>query len=219
MSSGAARRATTWVLGAHIFVLLATVCLLAAVRLSAQGPRPTGVVVVPMGDVPMGVVQRVSQRYARHWSIPIDVRAPVALDRSLSDPKRGQVVAERALLWLDTRVAQQTPGRVVIGVLGEDLYSAERSWRFTFSLRQRRAGAPGLAVMSTARMREDFYGEPANEALLADRFGKMLAKNLGVLFFGTPLNDDPNSVMYKNVLGLDDLDRISVGFDGRRLPR
>ena len=73
--------------------------------------------------------------------------------------------------------------------------------------------------MSTARMKEEFYGHPPNEALLADRFGKMLAKNLGVLFLGVPLNDNPNSVMYRNVLGLDDLDRITDGFDGRPLPR
>ncbi len=217
-SSGSADRVGTWLSGARIFVLVAIVCH-AVVGLPAQGPRPMGVIVVPVGDVPVGVVQRMSQSYGRRWSIPIEVRAPVPIDRALVDPHRRQVVAERALLWLETQFARQAPGRVVVGVFADDLYSAERSWKFAFSIRKRRSGAPGLAVMSTARMKEEFYGHQPNEALLADRFGKMLAKNLGVLFVGVPLNDDPNSVMYRSVLSLDDLDRMTIGLDGRPLAR
>ena len=218
-SSGSADRVTTRLAGARMLVLVATVCCFAVVGSSAQEARPKGVIVVPMGEVSIGVVQRVAQSYAARWSIPIDVRAPVPIDPAIVDARRRQVVAERALSWLERQFAQQAPDRVVVGVLADDLYSAERSWRFAFSIRQRRPGAPGLAVMSTARMKEEFYGHPPNEALLADRFGKMLAKNLGVLFLGVPLNDNPNSVMYRNVLGLDDLDRITDGFDGRPLPR
>jgi predicted Zn-dependent protease len=218
-NSGSAVRVKAWLSGAQMFVAIVSVCHLAVVASSAKVARPTGVVVVPVGDVPIEVVQRVSQSYGTRWSIPIDVRVPVPLDRTLVDPQRRQVVAERALLWLERGYAQNAPGRIIVGVLADDLYSAERSWRFAFSIRKRRPGAPGLAVMSTARMKEEFYGHNPNEALLADRFGKMLAKNLGVLFLGVPLNDDPNSVMYRSVLSVDDLDRVTVGPDGRPLAR
>jgi predicted Zn-dependent protease len=216
-SSRSTGRVTIWLSAARMFVLVASGCCAAAMGLAAQGPRPKGVIVVLVGDVSVGVVQRVAQSCATRWSIPIDVRAPVQIDPAIVDPRRRQVVAERALLWLESRFARQSPDRVVVGVLADDLYSADRSWRFAFSIRKRRPGAPGLAVMSTARMTEEFYGHRPDEALLADRFGKMLAKNVGVLLFGLPLNDDPNSVMYKNVLSLDDLDRMTLGFDGRRL--
>jgi predicted Zn-dependent protease len=196
-------------------VLVAMACHVAAVGLPAQGTQPLGVVVVPMGDAAVDVVQRVSQNLEKRWSIPIDVRAPVSIDRTLVDPDRRQVVAERALVWLEGRFAQQSPSRVIVGVLADDLYSAERSWAYAFSMRKRRRGAPGLAVISTARMREEFYGHQPNKALLAARFGKMLAKNVGVLSLGLPLNDNPTSVMYRNVLSLDDLDRMTDGLDDR----
>ena len=216
---GVAVRVGACLPGVRMFALVASACYVAAVALLAQEARPLGVVVVPFGDVAVGTIQRVSQSLEKRWSIPIDVQAAASIDRSLVDPHRRQVVAERALAWLEGRFPQPSPGRVIVGVVAEDLYSAERSWTFAFSIRKRRRGAPGVAVMSTARMREEFYGHQPNEALLAERFEKILAKNVGVLFLGMPLNDNPKSVMYRNVLSLDDLDRMTDGLDDRPLAK
>ena len=190
------------------FAIVLAVCMAAGVGVAGQARHPAGVVIVPMGTVPVDMIERVSRRVGRRWSIPIEVRRPVALDPALVDGRRRQVVAERALTWLEARFAHEASSQVVIGVMADDLYSAERSWRFTFSIRKRRPAAPGLAIMSSARMSEAFYGLPDDRALLESRLGKMLTKNLGVLYFGMPLSDDPTSVMYRNLLSLDDLDRM-----------
>jgi predicted Zn-dependent protease len=178
------------------------------IGVAAQEPRPKGVVVVPMGTVQADLIDTVSRRVGERWSIPIEVRPRVALDPSLIDARRRQVIAERSLAWLEARFAPEASDRIVIGVVGEDLYIAGRSWRYAFSLRKRRSPAPGLAIMSIARMSEAFYGHPEDRTVLASRFGKMLTKNVGVLYFGLPLSEDPRSVMFDDVMGPDDLDRM-----------
>ena len=44
------------------------------------------------------------------------------------------------------------------------------------------------------------------------RIQKMITKNLGILYYGLPQSDDPGSVLYKSILGPDDLDRASEDF-------
>jgi hypothetical protein len=40
----------------------------------------------------------------------------------------------------------------------------------------------------------------------------MVTKNIGLLYFGLPVSGDPHSVLYGNVGGIDDLDRMGEDF-------
>ena len=40
----------------------------------------------------------------------------------------------------------------------------------------------------------------------------MVTQNVGVLFFGFPLSDDPRSVLYGDIGGLQELDRMTEKF-------
>ena len=44
------------------------------------------------------------------------------------------------------------------------------------------------------------------------RLQKLVTKNIGLLYFGLPLSDDPGSVLYRDVGGQSDLDRMSEDF-------
>ena len=37
-------------------------------------------------------------------------------------------------------------------------------------------------------------------------------KDIGIMYYGLPLSNDPRSVMYRNILGIDDLDRMTEHF-------
>lgn len=56
------------------------------------------------------------------------------------------------------------------------------------------------------------YGQPPNEELLRSRLRKMVMKDIGIMYYGLPLSNDPRSVMYRNILGIDDLDRMTEHF-------
>ena len=93
----------------------------------------------------------------------------------------------------------------VIGVTGEDMYlQTNPRWRFAFSYRN----GPCVAVVSYARMQID-----ASPEVRATRLRKMTAKNLGVLVYGLPLNKDPRSLMFDEILGIEDLDFMDENFN------
>lgn len=83
-------------------------------------------------------------------------------------------------------------------------------WRFTFSLRSRDRR---VAVVSYARMDPKNLGEPADAEVLQSRLRKMVLKNIGIMYFGLPASGNPRSVLYGNILGVDDLDRMTEEFD------
>ena len=105
-------------------------------------------------------------------------------------------------------------GARVIGITAFDMHmeAMRDRWLFTFSLRSpdRR-----FAVVSFERMDPANLGEPADSELLRSRLRKMLAKNIGLMCYGLPASDNPRSVLYRNILGVDDPDRMGEDFDPR----
>lgn len=53
---------------------------------------------------------------------------------------------------------------------------------------------------------------PVNEEQILMRLRKMVTKNVGVLYFHLRQSDDPRSVLYRNVGGIQDLDYMGEDF-------
>ena len=121
------------------------------------------------------------------------------------DAERDQLVAERLLDAIAaTDVVAADPEAVVIGLTDADMYIAAQDWRYAYGLRS----GGTLAIVSTARMDDGF----ATEERRNQRLRKMVTKNLGILYFGLGVSDDPRSVLYRDILGPDDLDYASEDF-------
>ena len=43
----------------------------------------------------------------------------------------------------------------------------------------------------------------------------MVTKNIGIICFGLPLSENPRSVLFNNVLGVEELDRMTEDFNPR----
>jgi hypothetical protein len=52
----------------------------------------------------------------------------------------------------------------------------------------------------------------ATEERRQQRIRKMVTKNIGILYYGLGVSDDPRSVLYRDILGPDDLDYASEDF-------
>lgn len=48
----------------------------------------------------------------------------------------------------------------------------------------------------------------SDDELTFERARKMVTRYIGLLYYGLPLSDDPESLLYDNVLGPADLDRM-----------
>lgn len=68
--------------------------------------------------------------------------------------------------------------------------------------------AEAIAVVSSARMADGF----ADEERQHQRLRKMVTKNVGILYYGLAVSDDLRSVLYRDILGPQDLDNASEDF-------
>ena len=133
----------------------------------------------------------------------IGVLPSLVLPRKAYDTARRQVVAERVLDAVSATYRQAADRRsVVIALVDRDMYIADSTWQFAYGLRSK----GHLAVVSTAHLDDGLLGDKTQ------RLRKMVTKDIGIIYFGLPQSDDPRSVLYKDVLGPKDLDRMSEDF-------
>jgi len=166
---------------------------------------------VPFDDFSPALLTRLQRYFQDTYGLQVTVAPSIAVPVTALDNARQQVIAERLL----DAVASASPAAgsrdVSIALTEYDMMIADKpEWRFGFSLRNE-AGA--IAVISTARMDPANYGLPRDDELLFRRVLKMVSKSVGILYYGLPVSADPTSVMYNNILSVDDLDQM-----GERLP-
>jgi predicted Zn-dependent protease len=180
--------------------------LVVAAGTAACGSNPyedADVYLVPLGDQPNDL-NALADRLRTDLKLDVQVGDRVRIPDDALDEDRRQLVAERLIEALKDSDKPGTSAAVLIAVTGEDMYIRDRTWAFAFSLR--REGR--LAVVSSARMDPAALGQTPDPGLQPTRLRKMVLKNIGVLHYGLPFSDDPNSVMYDNILSVDDLDRV-----------
>jgi len=210
--------------------LLSTLCIATLVgggelrAAEAQGgrtpARANGSVAVrrlyllPIGDTPAFLIDTLLVQCRRKLNLPVDTLPRLGSDRAWVDTNRNQIVAERVIASLRQRYPREARNDdVVIGITSADMYIARYSWQFAFGYRPGGGFGQRVAVVSFARMRPEFYNEPRSDGLLVERLRKMVIRYIGVLYFQLPFNTDQKSVLYKDLLGLAELDTM-----GEELP-
>jgi predicted Zn-dependent protease len=168
-------------------------------------PLPVGrsVFFAPVGDFPREDAEALAAHYNEKFGMAIGILPSLALPREAYDTARRQVIAERVLDTVVATYAQAADqASVVIVLVDRDMYIADSTWNYAYGLRDK----GHLAVVSTAHLDDGLLGNKTQ------RLQKMVTKDIGILYFGLPQSDDPKSVLYKNVLGPVDLDRMSEEF-------
>jgi predicted Zn-dependent protease len=159
------------------------------------------IIVVPIGDVPSEQLATLPREYASEYGLSLTVADPIPLAESAFDPARSQFVAQGLIDAMAAAHPELSGGeQVVIGVTRADIYIRDIDWQWAFGLRE----GGRLAIVSTARMRLPL--RPEYEWSLMRR---MLTRDIGFLCYGLPPTDDPRDLLYRDVLGLDDLLRMS----------
>lgn len=220
-----------WVEGAVVVAIIALFAIFSAhpepncspqISGTAAKPPTSGTLYfVPIGKFPATQYAVVTAHYAGAWHLPVRRLPPLPLDDSLWDRTRNQLVAERVIAKMQREYAGPAadPGAVLIGLTAQDMYREQSSWRYAFSHRD----GGRYAVVSSARMHPQslplhpphgslFAWDLKDDELALCRLKKMVGKNIGVLYYRLPMNDDPTSLLYNSIGGPDDLDRIAEHF-------
>jgi YD repeat-containing protein len=150
--------------------------------------------------------------YRQTLGLDVTVLPSIDIADDAFDRARGQLVAESVVASMrrSLPVSPEDPEAIVLGVVEQDMYIAELNWNYAFSFR----ADDRFALVSTARMVPSFQALWPRHDLVRSRLRKMLNKNIGILVYRLPLNDDPTSVMYGNVDSVGDLDNMQERFEG-----
>jgi len=165
---------------------------------------------VPVGDFPPRYVEYLRDCYQRRFGLDIRALAPLAVELAAMDQNRHQLIAERLfgeMTQAYSKLAAQ-PGVVLIGLTTQDMYAlGEPHWNFVFGWKSNR-----YSLVSTARFIVPYYDGLATESVILERLRKVVGRYLGILYYRLPPNSNPKSLLYPNLLGVDDLDALGEDF-------
>jgi archaemetzincin len=130
---------------------------------------------VTIGTVPEGALAWIEEAAAEWFPLPLRRLPPLPLPEAAYDRKRGQYQSVEIMKML----AQHAPPDAtrLLGVTDVDLAIP----MLTFLFGQAHLDGP-IAVVSLCRLRQEFYGLPANESLLRERTVKEVLHELGHTF-------------------------------------
>jgi len=189
-------------------------CLLAGLPLQGRFFEPIlaaqsskTLYLVPLGAEAGEAVAYVAQYMSETFKVKAQVAAPLALDRRAFNATRSQYNAAELAGQITRELPKvaEYPQGVMVAITAADMYIPGFDWSFAFAYRP----SNRLAVVSMARMMLPSVQIPApTKATQFARMLKMTLKHVGGMFYGHGLSSDPKSLMYNQILGLDELDRI-----------
>jgi YD repeat-containing protein len=152
-------------------------------------------------------LENFAQRLRSTYGLDVQVLSPTALDSSALGPFRSwvgglfhtQYVAE--LLYgqikRDHPELAKDRSAYLIGFTNADMYPARRNWNWSFTERD----GERAAIISTYAMQDDSWvqkkvgAEAANQHFQA-RIRRILLKDIALLYWHLPLNDDQTSLLH-----------------------
>ena len=165
---------------------------------------------LPMGRYPAALIDEVVKHCQQRLHLTVSVLPVRPLESKEIDNDRDQAIAEELIeamkakyqhLLIDSKA-------IIIGLTASDIYIREYDWAYAFTLRK----GGRCAVVSSARLDPVNFGQRANDDLLRSRLRKIVTKDIGLLHFGLALSEDPHSVLYGHVEGLEELDAMGEEF-------
>lgn len=131
--------------------------------------------VVAIGNVPEAALEWVEGAAAEWFPLPVRRMDPLPVPEGAYDPKRKQYQSVEFMKML-AQSAPRDRGRI-LGITNADLAIP----MLTFLFGQAQLDGP-IAVVSLCRLRQEFYGLPANLELLRERTVKEVLHELGHTF-------------------------------------
>jgi predicted Zn-dependent protease len=170
------------------------------------------VYLVPLHAAPE-LMNALASYYRERLPVDVVIHGNMQVDTASFNAERHQLIAERAIAML--RAAHPIDGKsnAVIGVTSWDMYIQHRPWLFALSSRD-----PPYAIVSYARMDPVRLGNVPNPDRLLSRLRKMVSRNIGVMLFQLPLNAERSSLLYQDVMGVDELDRLEEDLPAAGFP-
>jgi predicted Zn-dependent protease len=153
-----------------------------------------------MGAFPVDQAGAIAERLRTDYGLDVVVVLGGPPDPAAFDSVRGQYLAERLLDSLESNAGVRAETGAIIGLIAEDIYPADQpDWRYVFGMRR----DTGIGIVSSARTNQGWFADTHG------RTRKMVTRYVGFLVYGLAPTSNPGDILFDNVLGPGDLDRMS----------
>ncbi|MGH3103457.1 MAG: hypothetical protein ACRDN6_05100 [Gaiellaceae bacterium] len=166
-----------------------------------------GVYLVPLGRAETVNLDALAQELVIRYRVPVGPWHELPLPRWTLDPQEPRLVGEQLIRLLEQSFRLRDRA-VVIGITDYDMYSMDDDLPHTFSLRR----LPHYGVVSTAGLGANILDRLRGRSR-HERVRKLLARNIGFLYYRLTEIDDPHSLLRPQMSGIDDIDELDEDLD------
>jgi predicted Zn-dependent protease len=186
-------------------------CSLTATSAGQKSDRVYKIYFVPIGNASGSEIDGLVVHYRQKFRLESTILPALTPGPHEIDPNRHQLIAENVVTLMYRTYSRHVANgsSILIGVTSDDMYPLGQNWQFCFGWREQQIRS---AVVSTARMNLHYEGEPASEANETSRLQKVVTKDIGITYYNLPPSDNPRSVLFNGILGIQELDRASEDF-------
>ena len=163
--------------------------------LTLAGARADHIDILPLGAAESELIKTIAGGLSVGFSVPLDILRPEPLPGSAFDSARGQYRSSDILDYLISRFQSKLsppaePNGRILAITNADIYADGLSFVFGEADIDHR-----LAVVSLARLKEEYYGRQPSRALLVSRALREATHELGHTY-GLPHCPDLSCVMH-----------------------
>jgi hypothetical protein len=162
----------------------------------------SGVWLVPLGEPGSVDVAQLAEELAAHYRLPVAVLPDLALPRWTLDANERSFVAEQLIL-LTRQAYRARGGAAIIGITDYEMYAAREGRTHVFSWR----APPHYGVVSTSSLAANILDRLRGHSR-HERTRKLVARNIGFLYYRSHEVDDPHSLLRPPMHGNGDIDKL-----------
>jgi hypothetical protein len=162
----------------------------------------TGVWLVPLGLAESVDAHRLALELSLRYGVPVAVLPDVGLPVWTLDTNEGSLVAGQLILLL-RQAYRAEGGAAIIGVTDFEMYETREDHTHIFSWR----APPHYGVVSTSSLGASLFDRLRGHSR-HERTRKLLARNIGFLYYHRLEVDDPRSLLRPPMSGVGDIDKL-----------
>ncbi len=164
--------------------------------------KMSGVWLVPIGDPRSVNLTRLAAELSMRYRIPVALLPGIELPSWTLDANEKNLVAQQLILLL-TQAYQAKGGAAIIGITDYEMSATKDDLTHVFSWR----APPHYGVVSTSSLAANIVDRLRRHSRY-ERTRKLVARNIGFLYYRRRMVDDPHSLLRPPMHGAGDIDKL-----------